>query len=199
MLFISIVNSCSLERLQVWNTITYFTERTSFFHKSKALIYHMWEFLVPWKNGFFILSDNNFSLRQKVQPGLLIFHEMRWCSLCMRSEGKCIFFIMTWKKQDKEKAAGDTDVRAGCDKWVTLSLLLTSRWRTQFSFEQTPFIFTWSVPLKHMYPQGLTSALNTFPALSGKRLWSFFFCLHACLHCLFPVHCFFWVHYCIQI
>lgn len=88
---IHIVFSWSREPLQVWNTITYFTDRQSF-PKSKALIYHCENFSFLQKNGFFILSDNNFDHWQRVEPGLLNFREMRGCAVCMRSERNTSFY-----------------------------------------------------------------------------------------------------------
>lgn len=131
------------------------------FSQIQGLDISLWEFLFLRKNGFFILSDNNFNRWQRVGPGLLIFCEQRRCALCMRSEGNTSFFIITQRKQDKDETVGDTEVRVKCgNKWVTFSLFLTSR---SFLLNKQQFIFTRSFSLKHMYPWGLANWIHFHP------------------------------------
>ena len=98
---IHVVFSCSQEPRQAWNTITYFTDRQSL-PKSKALIYHCENFSFCRKNGFFILSDNNFDRWQRglaplnitCNRGMFPVHE------------KLHLFIVKWRKHDTDETIG---------------------------------------------------------------------------------------------
>ncbi len=109
------------------------------FSQIQDLDISLWEFLSLLKNGFFILSDNNFDRWQRVEPGRLNFCEVMWCALCMRSERNTTFFLL-WHEGSKIKTRqwDDTEVTVKSDGVVTvvggvhlqLWQLATSEWHS---------------------------------------------------------------------
>lgn len=94
-------SSCSQEPLQVWNTITYFTDRQSF-PKSKVLIYHGENFAFCRKivSSFSLIitwiTDSELSLASWISVK---------CEdvLCTWEVREIHLFIMTWKKHAIDK------------------------------------------------------------------------------------------------
>lgn len=138
------------------------------FSQIQGLDISLWESLFLRKNDFFILSDNNFNRWQRVEPGLLIFCETRRCALCMRGEGNTVhLFIMTQRKQDKDKTVGDTEVRVKCDKWQQVGDIFIFSY-----FKVLHGVFFWTNTI-YIHPKFFSKTyvslrpnkLNTFPSL----------------------------------
>lgn len=152
---IHIVSPCSQERLQVWNTITYFTERQSF-PKSKALIYQCENFSFCGKTVssfsliITLIADSELSPASWFSVNsedVLFAWEVREIHL----------FIMTQRKQYKDKTVGDTEVRVKCVKWQQVGdIFIVSYFKVLKFFSKT------HVSLR-------PNKLNTFPALKGKK------------------------------